>query len=80
MTEAAELAPPDQAETRDADRDTAAMLRALRIAHAKLRVMLLEAEDIGEELKAGRLTPMGAMRICMETGIDTLFPREPDGA
>lgn len=76
MSETAELRAPET----PVDRDTVAMLRALRIAHAKLRTVLLEVEDIAEELKAGRLTPMGAMRICMETGIDTLFPRGLDGA
>lgn len=62
------------------DRDTAAMLRALRIAHAKLRILILEVEDIGEEIKAGRMTAVEAMRVCTETGLDALFLRDADGA
>jgi len=64
----------------DQDRDRQSMLRALRIAHLRLKLILVEVEDIAAELKDGRLTPTEAMRACMIARIDALFPREPDGA
>lgn len=80
MTEAAELAPPHQVVNPEVERDREAVLAMLRLAHIKLRIILNEVEDIGTELKDGRLTPVEAMRACMSARIDTLFPREPDGA
>lgn len=56
------------------------MLRALRIAHARLKLILLEVEDIAAELKDGRLTPTEAMRNCVFANIDSLFLRDSDGA
>jgi len=71
-------------ETREAhsqeDGYTRLMLAALRVARAKLRLILLEIDDIGIELKEGRLSPREALRLCMRARIDALFPREGDGA
>ncbi len=61
------------------ERDRKALLGALRVAHVKLRQALNEVEDIGAELKAGRMTPREAMRICVNLRLDALFPRESDG-
>jgi hypothetical protein len=56
------------------------MLTALRIARAKLRLILLEIDDIGTELKDGRIGPAEAFGRCIDGKIDVLFPRESDGA
>jgi hypothetical protein len=81
MTEAAVLAPPShKVVNHQVENDRAALLGALRIAHVKLRMALHEVEDIGAELKAGRLTPREAMRLCVNMRLDALFPRESDGA
>lgn len=78
MTDTAELRAPDTP-VGDDDRYRRALLAALRVAHAKVKLTLLEIEDIGAELKACRLTPMEAMRLCVERRIESLFPRESDG-
>jgi hypothetical protein len=83
MTHTAELRPsPTQAVTPPADDDEryrSALLAALRVAHAKAKLVILNIEDIGTELRDGRLTPMEAMRLCVIDRIDSLFPREGDG-
>jgi hypothetical protein len=56
------------------------MLAALRVARAKLRLILLEIDDIGIELKDGRLTAGEALVRCDYAGISPLFPGEGDGA
>lgn len=82
MTEAAVLAPPSHQVVNPPVEDEAhrqAMLGALRIARVKLRMALHEVEDVGAELKAGRMSPREAMRICVNLRLDALFPRESDG-
>jgi hypothetical protein len=81
--ETAEPRPPKAAPSRPAEDDERyrrALLAALRVAHARVKLCLLEIEDIGAELKAGRLTPAEAMRLCVTSRIESLFPRESDGA
>lgn len=78
MTHTAELrAPPARAD--DAEPYRRALLAALRVAHARVKLTLLEIEDIGAELRAERMTPDEAMRLCVERRIESLFPRESDG-
>jgi hypothetical protein len=83
MTPTAELRPSlTQAVTPPADDDEryrSALLAALRVARARVSLLLLEIDDIGVELKDGRLTPMEAMRLCVTHRIESLFPREGDG-
>jgi len=78
MTQTAQLRAPDPIAEEDATR--AALLAALRVAHARAKLVILNIEDIGAELKEKRLTPKEAMRLCMAWRIDSLFPREGDGA
>lgn len=61
------------------ERDRQTLLKALRVARARLRALVLEVDDIGVELKDGRLTPVEALRRCHAQQIDALFPREGDG-
>lgn len=85
MTQTAELRAPDPHQVvnhpveDDTDRYRRALLAALRVARAKAAIILLEIDDIGIELKDGRLTPAEAMRLCVATRIESLFPRESDG-
>jgi hypothetical protein len=78
MTQAVELIAESAPPADDGHRH--ALLAALRVAHVKLRMALHEVEDIGAELKAGRMTPREAMRLCVNLRLDALFPRESDGA
>ena len=81
MTQTAELRPPQAAASRPAEDDERyrrALLAALRVAHARAKRVLLEIEDIGAELKEGRLSPQEAMRLCLYWRIESLFPRESD--
>jgi len=78
MTQTAQSRAPDPIAEEDATR--AALLAALRVAHARAKIVLLNIEDIGAELKAGRISPRDAMRLCMAWRIDSLFPRQSDGA
>jgi hypothetical protein len=55
------------------------LLAALRVARAKLKVILLEIDDIGIDLQEGRLTASEAHARCEWAHIDALFPREGDG-
>jgi hypothetical protein len=80
MTDAAELCAESAIQPAAADeRYRQALLAALRVAHVRLRIILHEVEDIGAELKAGRLTPREAMRLCINARLDAFFPRESDG-
>ena len=78
MTQTAEVRAPDPIAEEDATR--AALLAALRVAHVRAKIVLLNIEDIGAELKEKRLTPKEAMRLCLAWRIDSLFPRQSDGA
>jgi hypothetical protein len=57
-----------------------ALTQALRIAHIRLRMLQLECEDIGIQLKEGWITPEQAMALSVEAGLDGLFPRRLDDA
>jgi hypothetical protein len=63
----------------DDERYRSALLAALRVAHAKAKIVIFNIEDIGTELKEGRLSAKEAMRLCLAWRIDRLFPREGDG-
>ena len=75
MTDTAELRAPDAND----DGYTRLMLAALRVARAKLKSILLEIDDIGIELREGRITPADALGRCIDNRIDCLFPGEGDG-
>lgn len=78
MTQTAELRAPDRP-AEDDERYRRALLAALRVAHARVKVTLVQIESIGADLKAGYITPAEAMRLCVTTRIESLFPRESDG-
>lgn len=68
-----------QSASQPQDAERRALILALRVAHVRLRLMLLDCHDIGVELKDGRLLPVEAMRLCAQSGLDALFPEGPDG-
>jgi len=84
MTETAEAVPSHQVVNHPGEDPEEphrrALLAALRVAHAKAKIVIFNIEDIGTELKEKRLTPREAMRECLRLRIDALFPREGDGA
>ena len=77
MTETAEISRPS---TFTEEEYRATLLAALRVARAKAKLVIHEIDEIGFDLKEGRLSPREALRLCMRARIDALFPREGDGA
>lgn len=86
MTATAELRAPDTRADEggvthpfDSEDHRTALLASLRVALARAKLVAVTIEEIGLDLKAGRLTPRQAMRECLRQRIDSLFPRESDG-
>jgi hypothetical protein len=78
---AEQMTPEDRApaEIPEDDRDRKAILAALRVARARAKLVVHTIDEIGFDLKQGYLTPLEAMRECINARIDGLFPRESDG-
>lgn len=57
-----------------------ALLANLRVARARARLVVHEIDEIGYYLKEGHISSREAFRLCLNARIDSLFPREGDGA
>jgi len=69
-----------ETKTGEDDGHKEAMLAALRVARARAMCVIHEIDTIGLELKQDYISPKEAMRQCLYWRIDSLFPRESDGA